>query len=263
MQQKAMLDDVTCSVEHGQSVLIVGESGVGKSSLLRAIVGLWTSGSGDITRKQDAESFFLPQKPYMFLGTLREQLLYPLLDNPIPNCTMIEALKEVGLEYLLEQYTLDSQQMWASTLSGGEQQRINFARLLIRDDIKFVMLDEGTSACDETSEAKLYRCLRERVRSFVSVGHRPALLEHHTHVLWLRRRGGGGESTTQLDATPSAATWKYMTVAQYKDAQLAIAVGTKFEEGRSPFDRTSCRATSVGSPRSGRSRSGSEPGDVV
>eukprot|EP00929_Paragymnodinium_shiwhaense_P097475 TRINITY_DN5913_c0_g1_i1.p1 TRINITY_DN5913_c0_g1~~TRINITY_DN5913_c0_g1_i1.p1 ORF type:complete len:694 (-),score=123.54 TRINITY_DN5913_c0_g1_i1:1324-3405(-) len=254
LQEKTVLEDVSCNVEEGQSVLVVGESGVGKSSLLRAIAGLWTSGSGEIARKLGTDSFFLPQRPYMFLGTLREQLLYPFLDNPVPDVRLRQVLEEVSLEYLLDRHSLDSYQMWSTILSGGEQQRINFARLLVRDDVKFAMLDEGTSACDEISEARLYNCLKARVKSFVSVGHRPALLDHHTHVLWLRRRGAAKCKTSELDESTAEASWQYMTVDHYKEAQLCMALHKKLEESPlSPLDKRSLSATSVGSPWSSNS----------
>eukprot|EP00929_Paragymnodinium_shiwhaense_P000272 TRINITY_DN100512_c0_g1_i1.p1 TRINITY_DN100512_c0_g1~~TRINITY_DN100512_c0_g1_i1.p1 ORF type:complete len:664 (+),score=100.69 TRINITY_DN100512_c0_g1_i1:64-2055(+) len=223
---QTIVDKLSCRVDSGESVLVVGESGIGKSSLLRAIAGLWTGGRGSIARSQGDETFFLPQKPYMFLGTLREQLLYPSLDTSISDDTLVQVLRDVNLEYLLEHHSLQSTQHWASLLSGGEQQRINFARLLLQHDVKLALLDEGTSACDEASEAKLYNCLKGRAQSFVSVGHRPALLQYHTHVLWLRREAPARAGLlSPVKRGAAEATWKFMTVAEYREAVSAECQG--------------------------------------
>jgi putative ATP-binding cassette transporter len=187
--QETLVRNLTLHLAGGQSMLIAGTSGIGKSSLLRGVAGLWTAGLGSVQRCSGSAVFFMPQKPYMYLGTLREQLLYPDIERlDISRNTLKEVLREVNLGYLVDRYSMDATHEWANTLSLGEQQRINFARMLLRPNLKLALLDEGTSACDASNEAYLYDLLKKRVHSFVSVGHRPNLRKYHTHALWLYRQ---------------------------------------------------------------------------
>ena len=164
----------------------MGASGCGKSSLLRAIAGLWNSGTGAIYRPSLSQIFFLPQKPYMILGTLRSQLAYPHDDLDIPEPELINALKEVNLPNLIERSGgLDVEKDWDEVLSLGEQQRLAFARILINKP-RYVILDEATSALDIQNEASLYQHLIENQITFVSVGHRPTLLNYHHYVLEIK-----------------------------------------------------------------------------
>jgi putative ATP-binding cassette transporter len=161
--------------------LITGPTGSGKSTLLRAIAGLWPFGRGHI-RLSEGSVLFLPQRPYLPLGTLADALDYPgTAERPSPE-TMASALREVGLGHLVDQ--LDVTGNWAQSLSGGEQQRLGFARVLLtRPDILF--LDEATSALDEASESVLYRMLREAEwhPTIVSVGHHRSLNHFHEAVV--------------------------------------------------------------------------------
>lgn len=185
-----LAEDVSFQLAHGQSLLIVGESGIGKSSLLRVIAGLWSEGRGRVELcSGDRSIFFLPQRPYMFLGSLREQLLYPRVHgNNLSDAELEEALQQVNLGYLLNHHSLQDTKEWASLLSLGEQQRINFARVLLQKGLRMALVDEGTSACDPANEARLYEILRSRLQCYVSIGHRPALQKYHTHALWLQRQ---------------------------------------------------------------------------
>src|SRR4051794_10643141 len=197
---QALREDIALSAEPGQPLLITGPSGAGKSTLLRAVAGLWPFGSGQVQVGQ-GRALFLPQRPYLPLGTLEDAILYPEID-PKPGRAEIEAaLHAVGLPYLVPH--LDEKGNWAQRLSGGEQQRVGFARvLLMRPAIVF--LDEATSALDETAEAHLYRMLREAEWSptIVSVGHRGTLRGFHDSVIDLGQppmarqvaagEGGGG-----------------------------------------------------------------------
>mmetsp|Transcript_35944 Transcript_35944/g.101193 ORF Transcript_35944/g.101193 Transcript_35944/m.101193 type:complete len:657 (-) Transcript_35944:175-2145(-) len=189
LAQQTLLEDLSLQVDSGMSVLVVGASGIGKSSLLRGIAGLWTDGQGCVRRCGGKAAFFMPQRPYMFFGTLREQLVYPEgLDSAILDEALERVLHEVQLGYLLQRYSLEHTETWANVLSLGEQQRINFIRILLRPDLQLALIDEGTSACDTSVEEHLYRLLSRQLRSYISVGHRPALRQYHTHALWLRRR---------------------------------------------------------------------------
>jgi vitamin B12/bleomycin/antimicrobial peptide transport system ATP-binding/permease protein len=165
--------------------MIVGESGSGKSSLLRAIAGLWYAGSGTIFRPPPGDVLFLPQQPYMLLGTLRSQLLYPNHELAVSDNELLDLLARVNLADLADRFGgLDVERDWHKVLSIGEQQRLAFARLLLTRP-RFAILDEATSALDSANEASLYRQLTEIDTTLVSVGHRAAILQFHTRVLEL------------------------------------------------------------------------------
>ena len=177
--------DIALAAQPDRPVLVTGPSGSGKSTLLRAIAGLWPFGRGRI-RVGDGHVLFLPQRPYLPLGTLADAIAYPGLDHQPNRAELEAALHAVGLGYLVEQ--LDEEGNWALRLSGGEQQRVGFARvLLVRPDIVF--LDEATSALDEAAEAALYRLLREAEwqPTIVSVGHHGTLKRFHEAVIDLGR----------------------------------------------------------------------------
>jgi len=179
-------DDVALAAQPGSPVLVTGPSGSGKSTLLRAIAGLWPFGAGRI-RVGGSKSLFLPQRPYLPLGTLADALAYPETAEAHSRAELEGALRVVGLPYLVAQ--LDEEGNWAQRLSGGEQQRLGFARvMLIRPEIVF--LDEATSALEETAEASLYRMLRDADwrPTIVSVGHHGTLRRFHETIVDLGRR---------------------------------------------------------------------------
>jgi putative ATP-binding cassette transporter len=173
--------DITLAASPSNPLLITGASGSGKSTLLRAIAGLWPFGRGHI-RVADSRSLFLPQRPYLPLGTLAEILVYPHAAAEFPRDKLAEALRAVGLPQLVDR--LDEDGNWAHRLSIGEQQRLAFARVLLaRPEIVF--LDEATSALDEAAEMSLYRLLREAPwrPTIVSVGHHGTLRRFHDTVV--------------------------------------------------------------------------------
>lgn len=226
--KRTLIRGLNLDVAEGQDLLIVGNSGAGKSSLLRAIAGLWTSGEGTITRPSDQDIYFLPQRPYCSIGSLKDQLLYPSLEDvneneypeghrlskthlmreSLTDQNLLDILKEVDLGELPSRagdgdpvkglYTVMD---WSNTLSLGEQQRLAFGRVLVNQP-RFVILDEATSALDMVAEARMYNLLRNRAvtktngkksssgTTFVSVGHRPSLLAYHDIRLRLRGEEG-------------------------------------------------------------------------
>ncbi len=188
-REQVLLKNATAEVSPGGNLLIAGPSGAGKSSVLRAIAGLWNAGEGVIARPPLAEMLFLPQRPYMVLGSLREQLLYPHLDREATEEELRAILERVNLADLPDRVGgFDAVLDWSHLLSLGEQQRLAFARLLLSRP-RYAVLDEATSALDAANEEKLYRLLRESGTTYVSVGHRSSLLKYHDRVLELR--GGG------------------------------------------------------------------------
>ncbi len=198
--EQTLFQDLTFELEPTQSLLVVGASGCGKSSLLRAIAGLWTNGSGTVEGPDYSELLFLPQQPYMLLGNLREQLIYPNLRENISDREINEALVLVNLENLAERMGgLESVKDWAAVLSQGEQQRLAFARILLSQP-KFVILDEATSALDVKNERQLYQLLQSMDLTYISVGHRPSLVDYHQRVLELGNEEG----------------WKLTTAADYQ-----------------------------------------------
>lgn len=183
--QRTLIEDLTLELEKESSLLVVGPSGCGKSSLLRAIAGLWNSGKGLIQRPELEHLLFLPQKPYMILGNLRQQLLYPYSQTEIDDERLHEVLKDVNLPDLAERFGgFDAEEEWGDVLSLGEQQRLSFARVLLHEPT-YAILDEATSALDQGNEEQLYKTLADTATTYLSVGHRESLEAHHRLLLRL------------------------------------------------------------------------------
>jgi len=178
---RRLLTGVHFQADAQHPLLITGRNGIGKSTVLRALSGLWPFGQGRV-RLPEGRTFFVPQKPYLPLGSLRMALAYPEDGQHIPNATLQAALAKVGLSAL--EGELDTVDLWAQRLSVGEQQRLAFARVLLAEP-KVIFLDEATSALDEVSEAQFYRMLREAPwrPTIISVGHRGTLRDLHERAL--------------------------------------------------------------------------------
>jgi putative ATP-binding cassette transporter len=187
-QNKVLVEHVNFELSGGDTLLIVGPSGSGKSTLMRAISGIWPFGQGVIRIPQGQRTLFLPQKPYLPLGTLRDVLLYPSAEREVPDARIKEVMKLCQLAWLGDH--LDRVEEWSHVLSLGEQQRIAFARVLLQEP-HWLFLDEATSALDEQAEQTMYQLLKEKLPdiALISVGHRSTLKAFHSKKLTIDGTG--------------------------------------------------------------------------
>jgi putative ATP-binding cassette transporter len=185
---RTILADTAFTIEPGERLLITGPSGSGKSTLFRALAGIWPYGHGRVRVPAEARVLFLPQKPYIPIGTLRNAVAYPGTESDFPDDAIRAALDTVKLEDLTPR--LDERQNWSMQLSGGEQQRLALARALLhRPD--WLFLDEATAALDEATERHLYEALAARLprSTVVSIAHRPTVAAYHQRRLALTPAG--------------------------------------------------------------------------
>ena len=199
-----LIANINLSLLRGETVLLGGASGTGKSTLVRAIAGIWPFGRGQIRLALDARVLFLPQRPYLPIGRLRDVVSYPTPAGGVDDSALQKALELVGLPELAGRF--DEVANWALQLSPGEQQRIAFARALVHVP-DWLFLDEATSALDEETEAHLYRLLRERLAATMvfSVGHRATLTPFHTRRLTVEPSGTGPASIVEVAVPASTA----------------------------------------------------------
>ncbi len=185
---RELVRDLNLDLEPGGKLLIMGASGSGKSTLIRTVAGIWPFGEGRIDLPERESALFMPQKPYLPLGTLRDALLYPFGDPATGDSRLQEALERSGLSELSS--LLGETRMWAQVLSLGEQQRLAFGRIFLQRPA-WVFMDEATSSIDEPAEGSMYLALIELLprTAIVSVGHRSSLLAYHDSRLALL--GGG------------------------------------------------------------------------
>ena len=203
-----VVGDADVSISPGEKVLFVGESGSGKSTLVRAIAGLWPWGEGEISVQPGADMFLMPQRPYIPLGALRRAVIYPMSAEEVDDARVRAAVEAVGLSEHLDK--LDEEGPWDQTLSGGEKQRVAFARLLIHAPDILVM-DESTAALDKESQRELMNLIETKLpgTTILSVGHRPELEAFHERKIVLEHRPGGARIVSDKDL-PLAAKGGFM-----------------------------------------------------
>jgi putative ATP-binding cassette transporter len=197
-----LLEHADLVLQPGHSVVVTGRSGSGKSTLFRAFAGIWPFGQGHMEVPERA--FFLPQRPYIPLGTLRHVIAYPHPADDFDRAALAGALADVGLSSLVDE--LDHAENWPMRLSGGEQQRVAIARaLLARPD--WLFLDEATASLDPDAENELYRVLRERLpnTTLVSIAHRASVAAFHEQRLVFRREEGKSGELVPVTSLPAAA----------------------------------------------------------
>ncbi len=197
----AVVGEAEVVIEPGERLLVAGESGTGKSTLVRAIAGLWPWGGGSVNLHPDRRLFMLPQKPYVPSGTLRRAAAYPAAAEDWTVEQIGEAFDKVGLAHLKDKIEEDAP--WDQTLSGGEKQRLAFARLFLHNP-DIIVLDEATSALDEKSQDKMMELLTRELptATVVSVAHRAELEAFHSRKIVLERRKGGAKLVSDVDLIP-------------------------------------------------------------
>lgn len=192
------------SLRHGDHLLVVGPNGCGKSSLFRILGGLWPVYGGTVRRPPVSEIFYIPQRPYLPRGTLRQQIIYP--DSPramrargTSDEDLLEILRSLGLEHLVELHEAgwDAESEWRDVLSIGLQQRVAMARLFYHRP-RYAILDECTSSVTLETERLMYDGAKALGITLVTVSHRRSLWHYHTHILQFD--GRGGYVFTRLDA---------------------------------------------------------------
>lgn len=209
---RVVIAEATVDIVPGERVLIVGESGIGKSTLFRAVAGLWPWGSGTIRLPNRSATMFMPQRPYLPLGTMRAAIAYPDPPDAFPTADIAAVMRRVGLKEFVP--ALDRTARLDNILSLGQQQLVGFARLLLHRP-SWVFLDEATSALDEFSQRRVMSIFDNELRnaSLLSIGHRPGLEAFHTRTLHLVRTPAGARLYHCKEIEPAPL---YQTISEPK-----------------------------------------------
>lgn len=250
-----LVEDLTLKVESGSNLLITGPNGSGKSSLFRVLGGLWPLVSGHIVKPGvgsdlNKEIFYVPQRPYTAVGTLRDQLIYPLTTDqevePLTHNEMVDLLKNVDLEYLLNRYPPEEEVNWGEELSLGEQQRLGMARLFYHKP-RFAILDECTSAVTTDMEERFCAKVRAMGTSCITISHRPALVAFHDVVLSLDGEGGWRVNRKRKDSIDRSGTdteFPKLKASESERQSDAMAVQRAFENTRNDSAFSSSKSQS-------------------
>ncbi|OOO18893.1 ABC transporter ATP-binding protein [Agrobacterium salinitolerans] len=200
----AVVKETDVEIGRGERVLVAGESGSGKSTLVRAIAGLWPWGGGSVKFRAGSRLFMLPQRPYVPSGTLRRAVCYPQAAESWTFEEIGEALDKVGLGHLKDK--VEEEAPWDQTLSGGEKQRLTFARLLLNDP-DIIVMDEATAALDEKSQDRMMQTVIDELpdATIISVAHRAELEAFHSRKITLERRDGGAKLVSDIHLIPRKA----------------------------------------------------------
>ncbi|WP_425638460.1 ABC transporter ATP-binding protein/permease [Agrobacterium radiobacter] len=200
----AVVKETDVEIGRGERVLVAGKSGSGKSTLVRAIAGLWPWGGGSVSFRAGSRLFMLPQRPYVPSGTLRRAVCYPQAAESWTFEEIGEALDKVGLGHLKDK--VEEEAPWDQTLSGGEKQRLTFARLLLNDP-DIIVMDEATAALDEKSQDRMMQTVIDELSdaTIISVAHRAELEAFHSRKITLERREGGATLVSDIHLIPRKA----------------------------------------------------------
>jgi putative ATP-binding cassette transporter len=198
---RTVLTGVEVDIRPGEGMLVTGPSGSGKSTLFRALAGIWPYGAGSVQIPADARLLFLPQRPYIPIGSLRDAVSYPATSGSFGDEAIREALQACRLERFVDR--LDEEHNWSMSMSGGEQQRLAVARALLHQP-DYLFLDEATASLDEDNENYLYALLRQRLpkTAVVSIAHNPDVGRHHEKQLVLTPAADGGPMRLAMQAPP-------------------------------------------------------------